>query len=88
MLNKIKSNTRKSAKAKQSVPSKNDGVKSLLSDEDRYYPSKRLMVCRVCNDNKVSDQTEKLVWVYKNNLFLAYKDRKIFLLFCLPMNES
>ena len=62
MLNKIKSKTRKSAKAKQSVPSKNDGVKSLLSDEDKYYPSKRLMVCRVCNDNKVSDQTEKLVW--------------------------
>lgn len=61
MLNKIKSKTRKSAKAKQSVPS-NDGVKSLLSDDDRYYPSKRLMVCRVCNDNKVSDQTEKLVW--------------------------
>tara|TARA_B110000467_G_scaffold18482_1_gene16189 strand:- start:664 stop:1767 length:1104 start_codon:yes stop_codon:yes gene_type:complete len=60
MLNKIKSKTRQSKKTKQSVVSK--GTVRSVESEDRYYPSRRLMVCRDCGDEKVSDQTEKFVW--------------------------
>ena len=61
MLNKNNKNNTQKLKTKQSVPSK-DGVKSIVSDEDRYYPSVRLMVCRDCADEKVSDQTEIFTW--------------------------
>jgi len=61
MLNKNNKNNIQKLKTKQSVPSK-DGVKSIVSDEDKYYPSVRLMVCRDCADEKVSDQTEIFTW--------------------------
>ena len=60
MLNKNITKNRQSKKTKQSVVSK-DTVRSIAS-ADRYYPSRRMMICRNCDDEKVSDQTEKFVW--------------------------